>query len=214
MIAPGGYKIIIITTIIFLGSTLLTYYYPNLIFKIITLSLAIFFLFNFFFFRDPKRIIPKGDQLIVSPGDGKVVQIERVMEPEYFKSEVQRLSIFLSVFDVHVNRAPIAGKVDYFRYIPGKFLLAFKPMSSELNEQTVIGIQNGEKRILFKQIAGIIARRIVCEIGEGDTVSAGSRFGLIRYGSRIDVFYPDNAEISVKIGDHVYGGETIIGEFK
>lgn len=214
MIAPGGFKIIIITTIILVGLAFLTYFYPNWILKIITAIIGIFFLFNFYFFRDPEREIPAGDGLILAPGDGKVVQIERVMEPDYFKSEVRRLSIFLSVFDVHVNRTPISGSVDYFRYIPGKFLLAFKPKASELNEQTVIGIHNGQKRILFKQIAGIIARRIVCEISEGDTVAAGSRFGLIRYGSRVDVFYPDNAEISVEIGDHVYGGETIIGSFK
>ena len=135
-------------------------------------------------------------------------------EPYYFKSNVRRVSIFLSVFNVHVNRIPVTGVVDFYKYIPGKFLVAFADKASEDNEQTVIGITHNKGKILFKQIAGIIARRIICNAAEGDTVSAGARFGLIRYGSRVDMFFPENVDLKIEIGQNVTGGETVIGEFK
>jgi len=214
MFAPGSYKIILYACALLAICLIFTFFYPNLFTKILSILVGVLFLFNLFFFRDPDRKIPDGDNLILSPADGKVVQIERVIETDYFKMEVQRLSIFLSVFDVHVNRIPISGTVNFFQYIPGKFFVAFEPKASELNEQSVIGIQSGNKKVLFKQIAGIIARRIICNVADGDTVSAGQRFGLIRYGSRVDVFFPENAKITVDVGDRVVGGKTIIGEFK
>jgi len=214
MIATDGIKIILITTFILFASLLLTYLYPVLGLKILSAIFLIVFLFNFYFFRDPERTIPDGENLILSPADGKVVLIEEVDEPYYFKEKVMRVSIFLSVFDVHVNRIPVKGKVEFIKYIKGKFLVAFADKASEENEQSIIGIQHEKGKILFKQIAGIIARRIVYHVEEGDSVSAGDRFGLIRYGSRMDVFFPKNAKINVKLKDKVYGGESILGEFE
>ena len=214
MIASGSLKVILITTFLFLLLIVLNYFFPSIILKILTIGFGIIFLFNFYFFRDPDRDIPQGDNLILSPAYGTVIQICEVDEPYYFKKKVRRISIFLSVFNVHVNRVPISGKVDFYKYIKGKFLVAFADKASESNEQTVIGIQNSKGKVLFKQIAGIIARRIICNITNEDSVVAGERFGLIHYGSRADIFIPDNVEIKVKLNDKVLGGESVIGEFK
>lgn len=214
MIAADGLKVIIITTIVFVVLLLITFIFPNLLFKILTGLVGIVFIFNFYFFRDPARTIPTGENLIVSPGDGKVIMITEVDEPNYFKQKVRRISIFLSVFDVHVNRIPVTGEVEFVKYIPGKYLVAFDHKASENNEQSLIGIRHKKGKILFKQIAGIIARRIIYHVNEGDSVIKGDRFGLIRYGSRVDIFIPDNVELKVKLNDKVYGGESIIGEYK
>ena len=214
MFAKDGVMIILITSVIFLALLLLTYLFPNLVFKIITALVGIVFIFNFFFFRDPERNIPVGEDLIISPADGTVIKITEVEEPYYFKSKVKRVSIFLSVFNVHVNRYPVSGEVELVKYKPGKFLVAFDHKASDDNEQSIIGIKHKKGKLLFKQIAGIIARRIVYHVSEGDSVTAGDRFGLIRYGSRVDMFFPENVDIKVDIDDKVFGGETIIGEFK
>jgi phosphatidylserine decarboxylase len=214
MIASGGLKIIIITSFLLVLSLLFSYFYPVLGLKIISAVILIVFLFNFYFFRDPERVIPNGKNLILSPADGRIVLIEEVDEPYYFKEKVTRVSIFLSVFDVHVNRIPVNGKVEFVKYIKGKFLVAFADKASEVNEQSIIGIQHKKGKILFKQIAGIIARRIIYNVHDGDSVTAGDRFGLIRYGSRVDVFFPKNAKIKVKLKDKVFGGESILGEFE
>jgi len=213
MIAPDGIKIIGITFLILILSIVATYFFPVLSLKILTSFIAVICLFNFYFFRDPERTIPDGKDLILSPADGTVVLIEDVEEPYYFKTKVKRVSIFLSVFNVHVNRIPVNGSVDFVKYIQGKFLVAFADKASEENEQSIIGIQHEKGKILFKQIAGIIARSIIYHVEEGDTVHAGDRFGLIRYGSRVDMFFPENVELNVSLKDKVYGGETIIGEF-
>lgn len=214
MIAPDGVKIIVVTLLIFIFFIVITYFFPILSLKIITGIIAVVFLFNFYFFRDPERTIPEGNDLILSPADGTVVLIEEVDEPYFFKAKVRRVSIFLSVFNVHVNRMPVSGRVEFLKYLEGKFLVAFADKASEENEQSIIGIQHEKGKILFKQIAGIIARRIVYHVANGDTVNAGDRFGLIRYGSRVDMFFPENVELKVSLKDKVYGGETIIGEFK
>jgi len=214
MIAKDGLIVIIITSIIFFVLLFLTYLFPNLVFKILSALVGIVFIFNFFFFRDPERDIPEGEYLILSPADGTVIKITEVEEPYYFKSKVKRVSIFLSVFNVHVNRFPASGEVELVKYKPGKFLVALDHKASEDNEQSIIGIKHKKGKLLFKQIAGIIARRIVFHVNEGDSATAGDRFGLIRYGSRVDMFFPENVEIKVDIDDKVYGGESIIGEFK
>ena len=214
MIAPDGLKVIVVTTVLFLIVLILTYFFPFTALKIISVVFGILFLFNLYFFRDPDRNIPAGKNLILSPADGTVISIEEVEEPYFFKSKVKRISIFLSVFSVHVNRIPVSGKVEFLKYNEGKFLVAFADKASEDNEQSIIGIQHESGKILFKQIAGIIARRIIYHISKGDSVTAGERFGLIRYGSRVDMFFPDNVELTVKVKDRVYGGETMIGEFK
>lgn len=214
MIAKDGLIIILITSAIFAILLLITYFFPFLLFKIISALVGIVFIFNFFFFRDPDRNIPLGEDLILSPADGTVIKITEVEEPYYFKAKVKRVSIFLSVFNVHVNRIPVTGEAELVKYNPGKFLIAFDHKASEDNEQSIIGIKHKKGKLLFKQIAGIIARRIIYHIDEGDSVTAGDRFGMIRYGSRVDMFFPENVEIKVKLDDKVYGGETIIGEFK
>lgn len=180
--------------------------------KIVAALMWIFVLFSFYFFRDPERTIPPDEDLILSAGDGKVVDIKEVFEDRYFHGQARKISIFLSVFDVHINRIPISGKVGYFEYKPGKFVQAFKPIASTENEQTIIGIENEKTKVIVKQIAGIIARRIVCHIREGYSVKRGARFGMIKFGSRVDLIIPLDAEVLVKLGDKVKGGETAIAK--
>jgi phosphatidylserine decarboxylase len=170
-------------------------------------------LFFMMFFRDPERVTDAGPGEIVSPGDGHVVAIVEEEEPDYFQTKIKRVSIFLSVFDVHINRIPINGSVEYYRYSPGAFKVAYKDEASADNEQTVIGISNGSGKVLFKQIAGLVARRIVCTLKEGQLVTAGERFGLIKFGSRVDVCVPVDTEILVSTGQKVTGGITVVGRF-
>ena len=170
--------------------------------------LAGFFLW---FFRDPGRTIPAGEGLIVSPGDGLVTETVTIATPE---GPRQRISIFLSVFDVHVNRAPIGGRVSRVQYQKGAFLNAMNPASAERNEQTAITIEGAGAdagvEVTFKQIAGLLARRIVCNCREGQTVGRGERVGLIKFGSRVDVLLPARAELRVKVGERVKGGASVL----
>jgi phosphatidylserine decarboxylase len=170
--------------------------------------LAAFFLW---FFRDPHRIIPAGKGLIVSPGDGLVTETASITTPE---GALQRVSIFLSVFDVHVNRAPIGGTVSRVHYQKGQYLNAMNPASAERNEQNAVTLRgqgaDAGLEITFKQIAGLLARRIVCRCAEGQTVERGERVGLIKFGSRVDVLLPANAELRVKVGDRVKGGASVL----
>ncbi len=170
--------------------------------------LAAFFLW---FFRDPHRTIPTGKGLIVSPGDGRVTETASITTTE---GALQRISIFLSVFDVHVNRAPIGGTVSSVHYQKGQYLNAMNPASAERNERSAITLR-GEGadagfEITFKQIAGLLARRIVCRCAEGQTVERGERVGLIKFGSRVDVLLPATAELRVKVGDRVKGGASVL----
>ncbi len=186
----------------------------SLVMRIFVVLLWIFTFFSIYFFRDPERVIPPGENTIVSPADGKVIVIRRVEENTYLKAPATQISIFMSIFNVHVNRIPMSGVVGYFHYYRGKYLPAYREKASTDNEQTVIGIENGQTKILFKQIAGIIARRVVCHIREGFHVQKGERFGMIKFGSRADIFLPENVEIKVKLNEKVKGGETILGEIK
>lgn len=164
-----------------------------------------------YFFRDPERTVPQDANLILSPADGKVVEIKDEFEKDFIKSTCTRVSIFLSVFDVHVNRIPVSGKVGYLRYQKGSFVQAYKSRASHVNEQTIIGIEYQKSKIVFKQIAGLLARRIVCDIRDGDNVTAGERFGIIKFGSRVDIFLTDDVELKVSMNQKVKGGESIIG---
>src|SRR5512136_742696 len=168
-------------------------------------------LFVLFFFRDPDRSIPEGKGVVVSPADGKVIVIKDIYEPDYLKQDVKQVSIFLSVFNVHVNRAPIGGTVETVKYNPGKFLVASVDKASLDNEQTGMVISEGKNKVLVKQIAGLIARRIVCYAKEGDAVKTGERYGLIRFGSRVDLFLPKNTDLMVKLGDRIKGARDVIG---
>ena len=172
--------------------------------SLIPLLLAAFFLWVF---RDPQREIPGGHGLIVSPGDGKVTETVTIQTIE---GPRQRISIFLSVFNVHVNRAPIGGVLTRVVYQKGKYLNAMNPASAEQNEQNAATIRGEGIEVTFKQIAGLLARRIVFNPSEGDILERGQRVGLIKFGSRVDVLLPAEAEISVKVGEHVKGGSTVL----
>ena len=166
--------------------------------------LAAFFLW---FFRDPKREIPAGKGLIVSPGDGLVTEAVALSTPE---GPRQRISIFLSVFDVHVNRSPISGVLTSVRYQRGLYLNAMNPASADRNEQNIVTVRGEGMEVTFKQIAGLLARRIVFHHSEGETVERGQRVGLIKFGSRVDVIVPADAELRVKVGQRVRGGASVL----
>ncbi len=172
---------------------------------------GLFFLFVLFFFRNPKRIIPDDELSFISPADGVVMDVERVYEDKFLLAESIRIRIFLSIFNVHVNRSPIAGKVIFRYYRPGKMLPAYKSQASELNEKNYLGIENKNFRILVTQVTGFIARRIVCWVNEGDEIGRGERFGLIKFGSCTELFLPNDVKILVKQGDKVTGGQSILG---
>ena len=193
-----GVSLLVVAVIVYFGTHWISL-------TAIPFLLAVFFLI---FFRDPEREIPAGPGLIVSPGDGKVEEAEWI---ETTAGARFRVSIFLSVFDVHVNRAPISGKVTLMEYREGQFLNAMSPESAILNEQTLIVIEDGENSVSFKQIAGLLARRIVCDLKTGDVVQRGQRMGMIKFGSRVDVLMPADVELRVKPGDRVQGGKSILG---
>ncbi|MFQ5449089.1 MAG: phosphatidylserine decarboxylase family protein [Nitrospinaceae bacterium] len=174
------------------------------------LVLGLLFLFVLYFFRDPERAITDDPKAVVSPADGKIVEITREADPFEGKTYI-RVSIFLSVFNVHINRIPIAGQIEKTRYNPGKFLAAFNHKASLDNEQNTLMIRKENTEVLVKQIAGLIARRIVCWAKEGDRYQTGQRFGLIRFGSRVDLMVPEKTRLVIKHGDTVRGGSSIIG---
>jgi phosphatidylserine decarboxylase len=165
-----------------------------------------------YFFRDPERSGERGARVVTSPADGKVVLVTEVDEPAFIHGRALRVSIFMNVFNVHVNRYPVGGTVKYVQYNPGKFLNAAVEKSSLENEQRSVGIESGPYRILVRQIAGLIARRIVTYSREGERVEQGERMGLIRFGSRVDVFMPTDARIRVKVGELTIAGTTAIAE--
>lgn len=166
--------------------------------------------FMAFFFRDPARTPPAGEGLILAAGDGKVMEIEPAEAIEYVGEGATRVSIFLSPLDVHINRAPMAGRVDFVEWHDGAYKAAYRADASVDNHHTAIGISDGERRLAVKQIVGVLARRIVCHLKEGDEVALGERFGLIRFGSRVDHILPASAEVRVQVGDRVRGGETVL----
>ena len=167
--------------------------------------------FTLYFFRDPERQVPEGEGLILSPADGKVIQIDTVDHAPFIDGPAKRVVIFMSLFSVHINRSPISGTVSYRQYAPGKFMAAWEPKSSIENEQNSIGIESKDGyRIVVKQIAGLVARRICCWKNPGDETTIGERFGLIRFGSRAEIFMPLDAKIEVKVGQQVNGVTTII----
>ncbi len=166
-----------------------------------------------YFFRDPERTGARSDDVVIAPADGKVVLINEVDEPAFMGGKALRVSIFMNVFNVHVNRYPSSGIVRYVQYNPGKFMNAAADKASLENEQSSVGIETPRGRILFRQIAGLIARRIVTYSKVGETVKQGDRMGLIRFGSRVDVFLPTGAKVLVKIGDNTVAGSSVLAEF-
>lgn len=201
--------------------TLISLFIQNSFLKFLLAGIAIFiWLFTLYFFRDPNRKLPQDLKVnqIISPGDGKIVVIEDVINKEENIFEngtpLKQVSIFLSPLNVHVNRIPMSGIVKYLKYIKGEYLVAFDHKASERNERSEIGIENEmtHDKILFKQIAGFVARRIVYDINEGCKVTAGDRFGMIKFGSRVDILIKRDSKILVSINQKVIGGETIIAE--
>lgn len=192
---------------------LLTFLIVSLPVRIVLVALAACVSgFTLFFFRDPDRTPTiGGDEAVVSPADGKVIYVGDVEEKEFLCSKARMISIFMSPANVHVNRVPINGTIRFLKYVKGEYLVAFHEKSSERNERMLIGIENKGQRVLFKQIAGFIARRIVCTLSEGQSVKAGDRFGMIKFGSRVDVFVPLNCDIRVKLDDRTYAGSTLLG---
>ena len=177
---------------------------------------VLFTAFTFYFFRDPDPMVPTGPDLVIAPGHGKVDVIDTTTETEFMGGECQRISIFLSVIDVHVQCAPVTGRIAFFRHTPGQYLNAMKTDSAKFNENVLIGLDAAEPRgekVGVRLIAGLIARRIVPWLKESDIVQRGERISLIQFGSRVDVYLPRRARIKVKLGDRVIGGETVIAAF-
>ncbi len=212
-----GYTSLALTVLlIFIANALVHYYNPDsqLIRWLVYILSFAFFIIILQFFRSPSRNWAQNDKHIICPADGKVVVIEETEETEYFKDKRIQVSIFMSPINVHVNRNPISGIVKFVKYHKGKYLVAWDPKSSTDNERTTIVIESKSGvPVLFRQIAGALARRIVWYVKEGDEVKQGDQFGFIKFGSRVDVFLPLGTKINVKIGDTVQGGITVLGEF-
>lgn len=210
-----GYTHIIIATLLWTLISWLDFYFLFDIPILYWFFQIVFFLLWFWviwFFRIPNRTYTKGGNLIIAPADGKVVVIEETFEPEFFKEKRLQVSIFMSPLNVHVNRSPITGTVEYVKYHPGKYLVAWHPKSSTENERTTVVISNNNVTLLLRQIAGAMARRIKYYVAEGNTIEQNAEFGFIRFGSRVDIYFPLGTKIEVNIGDKVKGGQTILAK--
>jgi len=217
---PDGYPFII-------GSLLITCIVIALLFSFVrssTYNIAFYSLlctsclmigmtiFMAYFFRDPERIIPQGEGLFVSPADGKIILIKDVYEKDYLKSDAKEISIFMSPLNVHVNRAPYDGVVSMVKHSPGTYKAAYRDDASMNNENIVMVLDSQAGRILVRQVAGFVARRAVCKVKAGDSLRRGERYGMIKFGSRLDVYMPADTEIKVTLGEMVKAGETVIGK--
>ena len=213
-----GRRILLFTLLGLIVVNLLLHYLnaPHITFnKIFSAISAIVFLLLLQFFRSPFRNLLLHEDLIIAPADGKVVVIEEVEEPEFFNDVRKQISIFMSPINVHITRNPISGIVKYFKYHPGNYFVAWHPKSSTKNERTTVVVTStAGPDILFRQIAGAMARRIVWYVKEGDEVNQGEEFGFIKFGSRVDIFVPLNTDIKVNIGQKTKGGQTVIAQLK
>ncbi len=214
LIHKEGYRIILITIVILLGLNYAIAYFSIEWLNTITLIASIIFFFLILqFFRNPMRKVTASENEVVAPADGKVVVIEEVEETEYFKDKRLQVSIFMSPINVHVNRYPINGKVQYAKYHPGKYLVAWHPKSSTENERTTVVVENDKIAVLFRQIAGALARRIVMYSKQNDIAIKGEDFGFIKFGSRVDLFFPLGTKIEVQLNQVVIGNKTIIASY-
>ncbi len=215
MFAKEGYKTITITlfTAFALGilASLIDHWVSYLLFVAIGVVAGLIL----YFFRDPDRPLPEDEYQIVSPADGKVIEVKPVEEPKYLEGEGTQISIFLSILDVHVNRVPVSGTLEYLKYHPGEYLVAWHEKSSERNERADFGVRHKSgTKVFFRQITGFLARRIVYHIQEGDRVRAGERFGMMKFGSRMDIVLPKEVDITINEGDYTTGGESILGRIQ
>jgi phosphatidylserine decarboxylase len=205
-IARPGYGFILMGLLIFLLG-----FWASRLILLLGLVLTVFFLY---FFRDPERLVPQGHGLVVSPADGKVIAVERIREEHFLKRPVQKLSIFMNVFDVHVNRAPVAGQVQGMVYQPGRYLAANHAEAPDRNEQLAVHLRTAAGAdVVMVQIAGLIARRIISYLQEGENLDQGERVGLICFGSRVDLYFPEECQVQVHIGQKVRAGSSIVGRW-
>ena len=211
-VAREGVPFIIIAWVLAIGAVVLGATRHSMAWSIAAVLLVIIAMWVVYFFRDPERTGERGDNLVVSPADGLVVLITDVQEPSFVAGTTTRISIFMNVFDVHVNRYPVNGTVRFLQYNKGLFLHAAHEKASLDNEQMSVGIESGSRKILVRQIAGLIARRIVNYAKRGDAATQGTRMGIIRFGSRVDVFIPPGSSVRVKVGDRTVAGTTVLAE--
>jgi len=218
LIAREGYTIVLAVTALASVLVVASYFVESTLWRSLLIATGVVSLvFTLYFFRDPDRTPPPGaveGRLLVAPADGRIVEvIPEEDEPIYLDGPAQRISIFLSPLDVHVNRIPATGVVEYAEYRPGDYLVAWHPKASDKNERSEIGVRHASgTKILFKQIAGAVARRIVYHVAPGDEVDAGDRFGIVKFGSRMDVLVPPGVELDVEKGQVVRAGETVLGQ--
>lgn len=216
---PDGYPFIIGSLLIACVVIVLLFSFVrsstyNITFYILLVAsclMVVMTLFMGYFFRDPERVIPQGEGLFVSPADGKVILIKDVYEKDHLKSDAKEISIFMSPLNVHVNRAPYDGVVSLVKHSPGTYKAAYRDDASMNNENIVMVLDSQAGRILVRQVAGFVARRAVCKVKPGDSLKRGERYGMIKFGSRLDVYMPTNTEVKVTLGEMVKAGETIIG---
>ncbi len=205
-IARPGYRFILLGLIIFLLG-----FWAGWLFYVLGLVLTLFFVY---FFRDPERAVPAAPGLVISPADGRIIALERVREEHFLKQAAQKLSIFMNVFDVHVNRAPVAGQVNAMMYQPGRYLAANRPEAPDQNEQLAIHLRTADgASVVMVQIAGLLARRIISYVQEGENLDRGERVGLICFGSRVDLYLPEQCQLQVRIGQKVKAGSSILGRW-
>lgn len=214
LIHKEGYRIILTTIIILIALNYAVSSFAIEWLNTIFLIASLIFMFLILqFFRNPVRKVEASENEVVAPADGKVVVIEEVEETEYFKDKRLQVSIFMSPINVHVNRYPINGKVQYAKYHPGKYLVAWHPKSSTENERTTVVVENDKIAVLFRQIAGALARRIVMYSKENETAKKGEDFGFIKFGSRVDLFFPIGTKINVELDQVVKGNKTVIARY-
>jgi len=212
MLTSYGYSTIIKVVLLCMILSAAAMLFPSGAQISILLTVGIALLFTLYFFRDPKRTTPDEQRVILAPADGKIILVQPHAESTSANHQTL-VSIFMSPFNVHVNRIPLSGKVTHLRYCPGKFLMAFDNQSMQSNERMEIGIDNGEIEVLFSQVSGFLARRIVCTLKSGEMVKIGKRFGMIKFGSRVDLILPPSAKVAVQPGQKTRAGETIIARY-
>jgi phosphatidylserine decarboxylase len=214
MLTKYGHSTLGIISSIVIILIVLSFFIDNAFLKYVLIIIPAFFLiFSLYFFRDPDRTTPSNENVVFSPADGRIIVVKEVFSEKYVNGKALQISIFMSPMNVHVNRIPVSGTLQYLKYIPGKYFAAFEDKASENNERCEYGIMSKFGKVFFTQVAGIIARRIVYEIKEGDSVKAGQRFGMIKFGSRSDVVVPADWLVKVKKEDRVKAGETVLFEY-
>jgi phosphatidylserine decarboxylase len=202
-----GVELLVVFLLLILGLRRATF----VLWSCLTISLVLM-VFTLYFFRDPERTITQKESLILSPADGHVVQVSTIGRLPYCEGKFKHVAIFLSLWDVHINRIPINGRIKFLQYFPGRFYPAFVSSASKKNEQMVIGIESKIGSIFLIQIAGMIARRIICRLETGQSVARGERFGMIKFGSRVELYLPMSVKLYVTVGDRLKAGESVIGE--